>query len=423
MYLEAFFTSVTYLASLAAGRALSSTSQHVLSNGGNSSPGRSQSPMSVFEHSKSPGSIARVGFVALGDSYSAGIGTGVDGQEDDCRHGLHAYPQLIASDLAKNHGGPNMTVFQFLSCTGAETQEVLSGGDGSQIDTFNASLPTDFALLSIGGNDLGFFDVMNACVFRFYNFYSGTCETALENSRFQIESEEFENRLQIIILELLDKVHWEKKPGFSITVTGYARFFNEVTDACDEMSFGVWWGGPKLTKELRLNMNALVLAVNAKIRKTINYVNSRFTQNKVLFVDYDMEFDGHRFCEENVTEPDYGRADTWFFLVGGPDNARNGTLQMQDWEVETLAPSSALVDPSSCLESAQISGDWGELALCYMALTKQHDPELRSAREVIVAPNSMWYVPTYYGKTFHPRSMGHATIRDKIYETWRESED
>ncbi|KAI1640903.1 SGNH hydrolase-type esterase domain-containing protein [Biscogniauxia mediterranea] len=128
-------------------------------------------------HSRKPGFV---GFVVLGDSYSAGIGTGVDGQEDDCRHGLHAHPQLIASDLSKSQGGPNAT-FQFLSCTGPETEEVLSGGDGSQIDAFNASLPPDFALLSIGGNDLGFFGVMNACVFRFYNFYSGTCETALKN--------------------------------------------------------------------------------------------------------------------------------------------------------------------------------------------------------------------------------------------------
>ncbi|KAI1494743.1 SGNH hydrolase [Biscogniauxia mediterranea] len=289
-----------------------------------------------------------VGFVALGDSYSVGSGTGVDGREDDCRHGLHANPQLIASDLSKSHGGPN-TAFLFLSCTGPETEEVFSGGDGSQIDAFNASLPTDFALISIDGNDLGFFGVMNACVFRFYNFYSGTCETALNNLRAQTEGDAFESRLQIIIMELLDK------------------------------------NGPKLAKELRQNMNALVLA------------------NKVLFVDYDEKFDGHRFCEENVTEPDYGHAETWLFLLGDPDNANNDTLQKQDWEVEALLSSSALVNPSSCLESTQTSGDWGELALCYMA--------------VIMAPNSMWYVPTYYGKTLHPRSMRHETIRDKIYET------
>ncbi|KAI0486936.1 SGNH hydrolase [Xylaria cf. heliscus] len=367
------------------------------------------SALRQFRHGE-PG--ASTGFVAFGDSYSAGIGTGVDGKEDDCRRGIHAHPQLIAADR-----GP-ATAFQFLSCTGATTANVMVGGENSQIDSFNTSLPADFALLSIGGNDLGFFEVMNACVFRFYNFYSGTCESALAHSRASLESDEFEIRLRVVIIEILDRIRWEKKPRFSITVTGYARFFNELTDGCDDMSFGVWWNGPRLTKKLRSEMNALVLTVNAKLRKTINAINADFTSDKVLFVDYDNAFDGHRFCEPNVTEPDYGRADTWFFLVGGPDNARNGTQPQRLSDVKTLSPTSPLVDPLSCLEPAQKTGDWGMLALCYMAMAKHHDPTLRPARGDLVALNSMWYVPTYYGKTFHPRTLGHETVRNQIYKKW-----
>ncbi|KAI1757742.1 SGNH hydrolase [Xylaria castorea] len=352
------------------------------------------------------------GFIALGDSYSAGIGTGVDGEENDCRQGIHAHAQLIAADQ-----GP--TAFQFLSCTGATTANVMAGGENSQIDRFNTSLPADFALLSVGGNDLGFFEVMNACVFRFYNFYSGTCETALAHSRANLESAEFEIRLRIVIMEILDKVRWEKKPRFTVTLTGYARFFNELTDGCDDMSFGIWWNGPRLTKKLRSEMNALVLTVNAKLRKTINAINADFTKDKLIFVDYDDAFEGHRFCEPNVTEPDYERADTWFFLVGGTDNARNGTQPQRLSDVKTLPPTSPLVDPFSCLEPAQETGDWGMLALCYMAVAKYHDPTLRPAREDMVRLRSMWYVPTYYGKTFHPRSLGHEMIRDQIYKKWR----
>ncbi|KAI0402920.1 SGNH hydrolase [Xylaria palmicola] len=351
------------------------------------------------------------GFAAFGDSYSAGIGTGVEGEENDCRQGLHAYPQLVASDHEP-------TAFQFLSCTGATTDNVMVGGDGSQIDLYNTSLPADFAFLSIGGNDLGFFEVINACVFRFYNFYSGTCESALAHSAALLDGDDFETRLRITIMEILDKARWEKKPWFSITMTGYARFFNEVTDGCDDMSFGVWWDGPRLTKKLRLDMNALVLTVNAKLRKTIAAINADFTKEKVIFVDYDDAFEGHRFCEPNVTEPDYERADTWFFLVGGPDNARNGTQPRRLHDTKTLSPTSPLADPSSCLGPARRSGDWGLLALCYMAIAKHRDPTLRPARGDVLALSSMWYVPTYYGKTFHPRSLGHEIIRNKIYETW-----
>lgn len=366
------------------------------------------------------------GFVALGDSYSAGIGTGVDGKEDECRRGLHAYPALIFADLAA-HQKPNSTAsFQWMSCTGAVTEDLLSGGVSSQIDSFNTSSPTrpEFALLSIGGNDLGFFDVINACIFRFYSYYSGTCESALAAADARIASDDFERRLRIILLEVLDKVRWEKHPKFTITVTGYAQFFNAETPECDEDSFGVWWGGPKLTSDIRHKMNAMVLAVNKKLQRAVDEVNSRwFTKRpKVLFIDYDREFEGHRFCEPNITEPAYNRTDTWFFLIGGPDNAHNET----QWpnvttSIQTegvLSPSSALIDPDSCLEGAQTSGDWGELALCFMAMAKQRDPTLQFAKDNFVTENSMWYVPTYYGKTFHPRTLGHEVIRDKIYEEW-----
>ncbi|KAK8035182.1 hypothetical protein PG993_010177 [Apiospora rasikravindrae] len=382
-----------------------------------------------------------VGFVALGDSYSAGIGTGVVGKENDCRRSLGAYPQLIALDLAAEHGGlPNSTSFQFLSCTGATTDEILSGGGSShasQIDALNASRPIDFALLTVGGNDLGFFDVMNACIFRFYNFYSGTCETALEHAQDRLDSRDFDERLYVVITELLDKVRWEKKPRFRVTVTGYAQFFNDRTEACDEMSLGVWWRGPKLERKLRRRMNVMVRAVNRKIEAAVARINRQFTSVKVVFVDYDAAFEGHRFCELDVVEPDYARNETWFFLVGGPDNvdrpggndtsdtntgdnAATRLYHTADAQILDEQSSGHLVDPATCLPPAQRSGDWGELALCYMAMSMAEDPTLRPAREgkIMTKKNSMWHVPTYYGKTFHPRSLGHEAIRDRIYEVW-----
>lgn len=361
---------------------------------------------------------------------------------------MHAYPAIIANEFSVSQGGPNSTSFQFLSCTGATTNEIRVGGTESQLDALNGSLPVDFALLSVGGNDLGFFEVMNACIFRFYNLYSGTCETALQDAQRRLDDTEFEETLYIVILQLLNKVKWEKKPvsqpdplrnrhlahsspkypgrpnapqWFFITVTGYARFFNDQTDECDEMSLGVWWRGPKLKKELRVRMNAMVQAVNKKLDVTIAKINSQFVEPKVLFVEYDKDFDGHRFCEPGVEEPDYKRDDTYFFLVGGQDNARNETRAKQSVSSATVSPMSELVNPQTCLEPARRSGDWGLLALCYMAIAKAQNTALRPARSDLVAKNSMWYVPTYYGKTFHPRTLGHEAIRSRVYEAWHDA--
>ncbi|KAG5950115.1 hypothetical protein E4U53_005472 [Claviceps sorghi] len=351
----------------------------------------------------------------LGDSYSAGIGTGSNGTENDCRQGSHAYPKLIQADLDR-HPNPDdaHAELQFLSCTGSTINDMLSSGsDHSQIDLLNVSSSPDFALVSIGGNDLGFFAVMNSCVFRLYSFYSGTCDEALRES---------ESALNAWLP--LDRVQWEKHPCFTSTVTGYARFFNEHTDDCDHRSFGVWWRGPKLKKDLRRRMNKMVLSVNAKIRQSVNSINMAFAPPRVFFVDYDIAFDGHRFCEPNVIEPDYTRNSTWFFLVGGPDNAEED-LKARSAVVPSkynrlLTSGSDLADPDTCLVPAEKSGDWGQLAVCLMAMALRDEPGLRASHNIGIMQNSMWYVPTYYGKTFHPRTLGHRAIRDRIYESWSE---
>lgn len=182
-------------------------------------------------------------------------------------------------------------------------------------------------------------------------------------------------------------------------------------------------------------MNELVVAANAKLRNTVDLVNARFAgpRPRVLFVDYDAQFEGHRFCEPGVVEPAYDRVESWFFLVGGPDNARNETTWPNGTNGDpegtgrgggaaaTLPPASDLVDPRACLARARArGGDWGELAVCYMATAKSRDPSLRPAYRGVTAQNGMWWVPTSYGKTFHPRSMGCEVIRDSIYEAWSE---
>ncbi|KAJ6787616.1 hypothetical protein PWT90_10142 [Aphanocladium album] len=378
-------------------------------------------PADGFDFPHRPG-FPSAGFVALGDSYSAGIGTGINGSEVDCRLGSHAYPVLIHQDMMSaqsQHGRPDepAATFQHLSCTGSTIDDVLAGGDRSQIDLFNTTASADFALLSIGGNDLGFFDIMNSCIFRFYSFYSGTCDAALARSRDHIAGPAFDQHLRLLIMEVLDRVQWEKRPWFTITVTGYARFFNADTPDCDDRSLGVWWRGPKLRRDLRRQMNAMVRSVNRRIRQAVDAINEAFTEPRVLFVDYDDAFEGHRFCEPGVVEPDYMRNETWFFLVGGEDN--DGSIMPH----EPLPPDSTLPgDPEACLEEAEKLGDWGLQALCLMAMgARDDDPDLRT-RDGVTAQNSMWYVPTYYGKTFHPRTKGHMAIRDRVYQTWRETD-
>lgn len=71
-----------------------------------------------------------------------------------------------------------------------------SGRPASQVDQVDtSSRPREFATLSVGGSDLGFFDVMNACIFRFDALYSGTCAAA----GAAIRGDDFELRLGLAL--------------------------------------------------------------------------------------------------------------------------------------------------------------------------------------------------------------------------------
>lgn len=382
------------------------------------------------------------GFISLGDSYSAGIGTRPDlpSPSPPCRQGLGAYPHLLASSL--NHTTSHQ--HQWLSCTGATTNDILSSlppsPSTSQIDAFNLTSPT-FATLSISGNDLDFFSLLNACIFRFYGPFSPSSgDSALKTvSSILLNDQKLRLRIRLILLEILNKIPWERHPSFFITVTGYARFFNENTTACDDVSFGIWdvshtAAAAKLTRDIRRKMNDLVLKANGLIRGVIDEVNASFSgsgkRKKVVFVDHDSLFDGHRFCEPGVAkEPDYERRETWFFLPGGGDVDGEGRVYTSlREENEEEGVGYYCLDPERCWEEAAERGDWGEKAVCLMAKAKREDPGLRlrvhyrrgvekgegvwkgwttttTTTTTQKKPgDSMWLTPTYYGKTFHPVS-------------------
>ncbi|KAK4190370.1 SGNH hydrolase-type esterase domain-containing protein [Podospora australis] len=384
------------------------------------------------------------GFISLGDSYSAGIGTRPSPSlpdESRCRQGRGAYPYLLASDFLSPSPSPSAnSSFQWLSCTGSTTHDLLSSSppSSSQIDRINTTYPPTFATLTIGGNDLDFFSVLNACVFRFYGpWYGSSCSAALSSAEEMFSPNSTQHlqlklRIRLILTEILNKIRWDHHPKFLITVTGYAQFFNADTTLCDDTSLGIWLGGAeKLTRHVRKHLNSLVKKANQLLEEVAEEVDAGFLatspspdkrRKKIVFINYDAAFTGHRFCEPKVKEPAYSRKETWFFLPGGVDVDQAGNTYPYEEKTNIIDKTNPLVNPETCLEAAgRTGGDWGEKALCHMARAKQHDPKLEM-REKKKKPgdDSMWFTPTYYGKTFHPRSAGHEAIRDRIYQVWEE---
>ena len=144
--------------------------------------------------------VRPINYGALGDSYSAGEnGEPNDQRPDpfegsyldaDCRRWNMAYPWVIA-------GSPSYGSIGFYACSGAVTSDVyvpvgggVFNGQSLSLNTLNTGLSSgsqqnvDMVTITIGGNDLGFADVINAC-FQLGGCGLGSLKTSID--QFKIE--------------------------------------------------------------------------------------------------------------------------------------------------------------------------------------------------------------------------------------------
>src|SRR5688500_1223392 len=98
-----------------------------------------------------PSAPAADRYVALGDSYSSGTGTGTYDLDGRCQRSRYAYPPRVAKRRS------NLKLV-FAACAGATTDDVLL----TQASRLNAA--TRLVTITIGGNDVGFGDVFSACL-------------------------------------------------------------------------------------------------------------------------------------------------------------------------------------------------------------------------------------------------------------------
>jgi lysophospholipase L1-like esterase len=147
-----------------------------------------------------PATASADNYVALGDSYSSGVGTGSYTLNSSCMRGVYAYPYVVSQQRAN-------TSLNFVACGGATTTSLMS----SQISAVNSS--TNVVTVTIGGNDIGFANLIIQCTL-------GGCNTALNNTR---------NALPGSLNSKLDTVYSAIKsraPGATVVVLGYPRLFS-----------------------------------------------------------------------------------------------------------------------------------------------------------------------------------------------------
>jgi lysophospholipase L1-like esterase len=115
---------------------------------------------------------SEVNYVALGDSYSSGLGAGDYGSSGDCYQSANAYSALWAQA-----NDPASYVTE--ACSGATTSDVIS----SQLSALSDS--TSLISITIGGNDVGFSSVMETCVLE----STSDCVSAIDQAESEMQTE------------------------------------------------------------------------------------------------------------------------------------------------------------------------------------------------------------------------------------------
>ena len=140
-------------------------------------------------------------YVALGDSFSSGVGTGSYTLSSSCKRSTFAYPYLLSQQRAA-------TSLVFAACSGATTADLMA----NQLPSVDSA--TTIVTLTIGGNDIGFADLIYRCTI-------ADCSAALDSTR---------SSLGTVLGPRLDTVYAAVKAhaafNAKIVVLGYPRMFN-----------------------------------------------------------------------------------------------------------------------------------------------------------------------------------------------------
>jgi len=201
-------------------------------------------------------------YVALGDSYSSGVGTGVyDPASGACARSPLSYPPLW---VAEHHPAS----FGFAACSGARTADVLA----SQISALQPG--TDLVTITIGGNDAGFGPVLRTCTTAATD---GTCFAAVD------AAESFE---QSVLRDRLARTYAairQGAPHAQVVVLGYPRPFDLAPSCADPQV-------PNVARRTKLNEGADVLdgviqSVSQQFGFYVGDVRGQFADHGVCSTD------------------------------------------------------------------------------------------------------------------------------------------
>ncbi|HEX5224951.1 MAG TPA: SGNH/GDSL hydrolase family protein [Solirubrobacteraceae bacterium] len=195
-------------------------------------------------------------YVALGDSYSSGVGTRVFYEESgSCKRSPDAYGPKIAA--ARGY------TLNFEACSGAKTTEV----NEKQLGKLSSS--TALVTITIGGNDAGFSNVIINCALYYF-----TCGSAISEANSYIA-----NKLGGVLDTTYNNIR-SRATTAEVIVLGYPKLFTKEGATC--------------------NFNFLTSSNEKKLNETGEkldaVIKARAAAHGFKFVNPTVPFESHEVC-------------------------------------------------------------------------------------------------------------------------------
>ncbi|KAL5346584.1 hypothetical protein ACLOAV_008291 [Pseudogymnoascus australis] len=311
-------------------------------------------------------------FAAVGDSFTAGIGSG-DIYDDydnsyDCSRYSYTYPVIMNKFF-----GPSIDKFTYTACSGA-----ISMGIFDQINDLDDD--QDLVILTAGGNDL--------CLLTGAATSSNACDAAIEHAQDALGSEGyFKQNIKDVLTAIDSKM---AKDGIVVQVL-YAQYFNDKTDACTSEDWQIIdldaGPGVSLTKERRTQFNKLVVDTNKAIKEVVDEVTADAETMTLVTADWNVwaPLIGGQFCEEDASpDPeDESNSDVMFFKLF---TGKTPPLE------------------SRSLNTMKYGNDTSSVPEPYLSEMSKRDPSDPGCG------SSSLSLPDWIGKIFHPNGLGHEVI-------------
>lgn len=206
-----------------------------------------------------PATASAPSYVALGDSYSSGVGTRSyidDGTS--CQRSTDAFPSLIAAQRGY--------ALNFRACSGATIPDVTN----SQLGALSST--TRYVTISVGGNDAGFADVVTECA---QPFWSSDCDGATNGAQSYIRT-----TLPAKLTTLYSSIR-SRAANNKVVVVGYPRLFQG-----EDCNAGTFFSP---AEETRLNATADLLD---------GRLSSAASARGFSFANPTSRFVGHAVCDD-----------------------------------------------------------------------------------------------------------------------------